>query len=298
MNRKTLYVVGGGVAVLGLLGLALAATASADNGLPDVDDDDAGGLDLKKPKKPPAVIKRPTPPRMPGEPADVPPRQPVGPAPVDVTKIENDYPTPWKYLQVKKNDMFFGTNAKRSIAYRYLLSAAYIAAKDNGASDEAARAFAKTIAKTGDGAAQRRTAALNLILCHAGNDQRYGTFKVPGNQHPGPHGRTILLLPRYKNNRVAMSQGGPLERTIGLQGGNFWVTDGQHRAYPYLMMPGMDLNALWLQRQVRPSQKTWADGSRGMHDPAAVSALDVTLFENDDVQGVEFGCLGGQYVPF
>lgn len=302
MNRRSLYVAGG-VGLLAVVGIALAAGAAAaddDDDLPDLDVKKPvkpGGGDFPRPKRPipPGGIKKPT---KPGEKPEGPKRQPTGPAPVDVTKIENDYPTPWTFYQVKKRDTFYGTSASRSIAYRYLMSAAFLAAKANGASDEQARAFAKDIAKTGDGAGQRRAQAADVILCHAGNDMRYGTYRVPANQNPSPSGRTILLLPRYKNNRVAMSKGGPLERTIGLEGGNFHVTDSQHRAYPYLMMPGLDLNALWLQRVVRPADKNWPDGNRSMHDPAAVAELELDVFPGDDLAGVTFGCMGGEYKPF
>lgn len=172
------------------------------------------------------------------------PKTPEGPTPIDLSKIENVYPTPGLMYQVRKGDVFGGTFGDRSIAYRALLTAGYLAGKRAGLDDEAANQFARSIAKD-NGA---RTRYIELILCTLLNDLYYGTWGFDGSKTmAGPHGRGIRLLAVNPNNRSRLAAGQTplrsIQRLAAKDKGN-GAAKGTGSSLEYLQLPPLDFDIL------------------------------------------------------
>lgn len=203
------------------------------------------------------------------------------------SKHENSaYPTPGMMYQVKKGEIFGGEDSKRSIAYRALLTAGYLAGKNVlKLSESKAQAFAREIAKS----KVRRAQYIDLIQCAGINDAAYGTWGYSSNARPGPHGRAIRLLPYHVNNRRQLAEGLPLIRNIAM-GSHMSPGDGSgvalrsdlRETWEFLLMPRLDLTAL-ASRQVVPAQ----DGL------TAPFEWEIQV-EEDGLRGRTFGCKGGE----
>ena len=96
------------------------------------------------------------------EPQEVPkgslqPLEPKG-GPVDLGPWEVIYPRGEKVYQVRVGDILLGEDPDHSIIYRQLLSDTYLAAKGDGASEDEAKDYARSIAKNESSPIARRSA--------------------------------------------------------------------------------------------------------------------------------------------
>lgn len=285
MSRKKkrvligLGILGGAAAIIGLAGKAKAAGTDSIPGTPTEGDSgmepDQGSADLPPVTKPAE-----------GSPVDLPPV--VGSVEFDPGEHEGTYPTPRKMYQVRSGDIFGGTSSNRSIAYRALLSEAYVAAIEGGASDAEAKSFANEIASSGT----NRLRYIDAILCAGVNDAVYGTWGYAGGakygqERVGPHGRTIRLMKYHPDNRARLTAGKPMRRNIALgdymspgDGSGVPLEPELAEAFEFLFLPGLDRAAL-RNRELVIAQ--W--------EPPFDWSVDV---EEEGIAGNTFGCEGGE----
>lgn len=191
-------------------------------------------------------------------PGNLPPLNPTGPvAPVgptfepgeiDVDDWVKDYPTGGTFYQVRTGDILGGQNGTRSIAYRLLLTEAFLAAKNVGGLDDAtARSWARNVAQNGN----RIRTVIHLIQCSMINDMVYGTWGYGSQAVAGPHGRAIRLVPQHANNLQRLRDGEPLARNIRMRfpanaGDSSGVgVDPDLRSFELLYMPKLNEQILW-----------------------------------------------------
>lgn len=296
-----------GIALLGFI--VFAGAASAKPKLPDVKPDDEpdddgdgdgdGGILGELPDNGDAVLGEL--PRPPG------PVAPVPQAPTEQPEVDDlikSYPTGGHLYQVRSGDMFGGQNSTRSIAYRLLLTEAFLAAKNvGGLDDDDAGAFARKVAKSGS----RISQMITIIQCAWINDILYGTWGYGTKSVPGPHGRAIRLLPQHPDNEQRLREGLPLARNIRLRtpankgDGSGLATDPELReTWELLYMPKLNEEELWNSGGTDLTTKgmTWGDGSSmgNVPHPWVMGLRDaegVGPFRNfaDDIFGDEdWGC--------
>lgn len=303
--------------MLGLAGLGLLLLgAGGAGGQPDDDDDDDDGgtpggqeppIDPDEPELPGDVSVVITDPIDWGDPVS--PKFPTGEfpwvpwtgpgeEPWDPGQWEhpNNYPTPGTFHQIEYGDIFGGTGSAHNLAWACLYEAAYAAAVEVGGElDDAARAFAKSIA----GKAANRARYRDLIQCSAWNDALYGTWGYSDKSTPGPHGRAIRLLPHHPDNRAAIfSRQSPL-RNIRMkkpadkgQGGGTAIDPEFREGFEYLWLPALNLVALWESREITSQGMVWEDGSSMSNPPPEVWALDIDVLEDPGFD--TFGCEEGE----
>lgn len=267
--------------LLALLGFSQDAGADSIPGKPtgpgpgpDPDPEAPGPGGLKTPEEepePPGGLKTPE--------AD-----PEGGEAFDPGVHESLYPTPTRMYQVRKGDILGGEDSNRSIIYRALLSAAYTAAIEDGATDAEAKAFAKSIAKNGNLRRQYRDA----MQCVGLNDAAYGTWGYGDKAKPGPHGRAIRLLRYHANNRQRLMAGKGFIRNI--RWGD-WKTPGDKSGtpmdpeladeYEYFFLPGLNHAAL-LQGEIIVD----------MWEPPFAWTIDMP----EGMENQLYGCEGGEIV--
>lgn len=216
----------------------------------------------------------------------------IPPAPIAVEELEDVYPTPGRFYQVRQGDFFNGTNPDHSIVYRALLSAGYLAAKNlGGFDDEAASAYARSVANNSAARAIYR----KMILCVPFNDENYSTYGYGPNAAVGPHGRGIRLVPVHADNRARLADGLPAMRLITLgkpsDEGNLLHT-GSGDDYEYLWLPALNLSKLWAggswDDRITSDGVTWEDGSSQFNPPPEVHTATQLL-----PAGVSWGCANG-----
>lgn len=200
----------------------------------------------------------------------------------DPGQHEGSYPTPGKMYQVKKGDIFGGEYSNRSIAYRALLSVAYVAARKDGMSDDDAKAFARSVAKDGN----KRAQYIDAITCAGINDAAYATWGYGPKARPGPQGRAIRLLKYHARNRDRLIAGNGFVRNIKL---GSYMSPGDESGtpmdpeladeYEYLFLPDLDHERL-LAGEIFVNQ--W--------NPP----FDWTIDMPEDMVGQVFGCDGGE----
>lgn len=235
-----------GLGVLGAGGVLLALLGSRDANAaePDAGEAPDGGEPPDSGHEPDGKPKG----GLQTSPVDPPPKAdglhavPVDPGKlpkVEPAAVTKSYPTGGWMYQVQKGDTVFGEDSKRSIVYRALLSEAYTAARNVGMSDADAKAFARKIARDD----QKRLAYWGAVMCVGLNDATYGTFGFnPSFSSPGPHGRSIEMLPRHADNRDRVAVGEPMLRVVDLQSGAR-IESGYH-AYPWILLPKLAESSL------------------------------------------------------
>lgn len=188
----------------------------------------------------------------------------------DLREWENNaYPTPGRFYQVRSGDILGGTNSERSVLYRTLLSAGFMAARMVGGLDvEAARAWALDFAKS----SQDRAVYRGLLLCGRYNDGFFATYGFGEDGLPGPTGRGLRFLAMHPPNRERLRQGLTPMRSIprGQDGDQKSGTAiGTGDDFEYLWLPGLDPEAIWHgttpDDRIRPLE--WQEDGRTTIDP-------------------------------
>lgn len=205
----------------------------------------------------------------------------------DRVKDTSTNPRAGMMYQVVQGDIFLGQNPRKSIAYRGLLSNAFIAAQWQGWSTAKSSEFADGVASDPN----LRKDFYDLILCASINDALYGTWGYGSSNVPGPHGRAIRLLPQNADNlqRAAMKQ--PLIRNVRIGSfnnpgdGSGTAIESGLRKFPWLFMPKINANSLLLDRVIKPQEG-------GMY-PGFEWSVQVN---EDAVEGRQFGCRGGEII--
>jgi hypothetical protein len=308
VNRRTKTLLAAGTVGIVLL---LAATASAEERPPtkrDPKPEDDPPID--EPTKPTTTT-----PVFPTEepPIDEPPiEDPIDEPPTDdpidepklppFAEILHDYPDGDGFYQVVEGDKFGGTNAKYSIAYRYLMSEAYLAAKEAGHDDADALEWARAVAKRNTS----RATAIDVISCNGWNDVVYASHQYGSQVRPVSTGRAISLNPVHAPNRELLSQGLAPQRNASYGtpsdhgDGPPYPVDSALRKYPLLWLPRLDRAALWESNgdTVRSDDRSWRGRPRAPKSlpPPWVMRLGVDDPDNILPAGATFGCAGSPSV--
>lgn len=212
------------------------------------------------------------------------------------------YPTGRNFYQVVQGDIAYGTS-QHSIVYRYLLTEGYLAAKEQGLSDEDAGEFSKIIAKNAD----NRIAAWNLITC--ANEAWYGTYgyNPEFEPDPGPNGLAIRLVPQHADNLSRLINNKTLARCIKLgtkakkgDGSGVRVNNTCH-SFELLWMPGINREELYTSVNLTTGRTTlttngmkWPDGSTMGLPPPFIIDKGATFFTGSvpDPPPLVWGCMG------
>lgn len=195
------------------------------------------------------------------------------PTPIDIAEFEDPYPTPGLMYQVVYGDILGGTNSDRSIAYRALLSAGYVAATQLlGLDQEAASQFARDLARN----QAARAIYIRLIQCDLFNSLYYDTEGFDSAITSGVRGadgrtRALRFLPVHADNRARLKDGLPPLRRIDRVTGS--ATAGK---LEYLHLPLLDLEAIANANAPLDDRivvGVWSDGSTGMLPPPPIQAV-------------------------
>lgn len=230
--------------------------------------------------------------RVPPEPEpDDPSRAPPEPEPDDPPReppwedLVVTYPRGGVFYPVVKDDRFGGTSSTRSIAYRFLLSEAYAAAREVGelVHDEAV-AWALAVAKQD----KLRLRVIDLVQCSGWNDAMYGTGPVR-QSHASQHGRSILLWPVHGPTAARLAEGLVPLRNVRMDGNP--ADPGLHH-FELLWMPAIDRAVLWESggQAITTTAMVWDDGTSMENPPPWVMALGIAD-ESGALVG-SFGCPG------
>ncbi|MEX1365185.1 MAG: hypothetical protein AB1Z98_18805 [Nannocystaceae bacterium] len=220
------------------------------------------------------------------EPIELPP--PVFPPPEDDppwSELLDPYPRGGVFYQVRTGDRFGGTSSTRSIAYRYLLSEAYLTATEvAGMEHEDAMSWAATVAKQD----KLRLRVIDLYQCSGWNDAMYGADPVQVSR-ASAHGRSILLRPVHGPTATLLHAGETPVRNVTM-GGN--PADGDLRRFELLWSPAIDRVVLWDSggEVLTTTGMLWPDGSSMENPPPWVMALGIED-GSGALQGA-FGCPG------
>ncbi|MCX4239651.1 hypothetical protein [Paraliomyxa miuraensis] len=226
----------------------------------------------------------------PKPPIDTPEDDPVLPEPEleddpPWSELLDEYPRGGTFYPVVENDRFGGTNSTYSIAYRYLLSEAYLAAIEvGGLDDEDASVWALAVAKQD----KLRLRVIDLIQCSGWNDAMYGANPVTVS-HASKHGRSILLRPVHGPTAERIEDHFSPFRNITMAGN---PADPDYRDYELLWMPPVDREVLWESagQVLTTTGMEWEDGSSMENPPPWVRWQGI-----DDLSGAlvgDFGCPG------
>lgn len=243
-------------------------------------DDDLPGNDLPPYTPPSPPPGDPPPPQDPPPPEDPPP--PVGPP---WSELVDPYPRGARFYLVQQGDRFGGTHSKRSIAYRYLLSEAYLAAVEVGELEhEDALAWALGVGKQD----KVRLEVIDLIQCSGWNDAMYGSNPV-NVSHASPHGRSIRLTPVHGPTEQQLREGQTPFRNVTMHGN---PADGDYRHYELLWLPAIDRVVLWESggSAITTTNMVWDDGTSMENPPPWVMALG--MGDLSDALSGDFGCPG------
>ncbi len=262
----------------------------------DDDDDDVDPIIKKFSKKvKPKPRRKPTGKRV----VKVFPRvkpDPDAPKP-NIVDIIKTYPTPGAFYQVEYGDIFLGELSGKSIVYRALLTAGFLAAKEiGGLSTSEANAFAKSIAKQ----AVNRLHYLQMIQCGWWNAATYTTYGYGPKAWPNAAGMAIRMMPYSAPVRAQIEDGTAPYRNIRIGDesdrgkGNAGRINGQWSETEFLWLPPLDLKALWNDGIIALDETPWpgvpADSARASRiaPPPEVTALGIYGVPDGSV----WGCAG------
>ena len=220
------------------------------------------------------------PPPDPDPPSDDGPKIDLGPP---WSALLATYPRGARFYQVVPDDRFGGTNGKSSIAYRFLMAEAYLAAKEfGGLSEEDALVWAGAAGKID----KLRGAIIEEIQCVGWNDALYGQ-KPKNGTHTSRHGRSILLQPMHGPIAQRLATGQQPFRNVTKSGG---LGNPAFRRLECLWLMPIDREQLWEHEKIVTDSPAlyWADGTSMQNPPPWVMALGVGD-QSGDLQG-DFGC--------
>ncbi len=280
-------------------------TDPSGNDPDDDDDSDDDILEFPLPVFPPnpSPAPRPSPPtttdppRPPVsgnddvDPIELPP--PVFPPPVfppaddgpPWSELVDPYPRGARFYLVVRGDRFGGTSTRHSIAYRFLLSEAYLAATEVGELEhEAALEWALAVGRQD----KVRVQVIDLYQCSGWNDAMYGADPVRVS-HASENGRSILLVPVHGPTSQRLAEGQTPLRNITMRG-NPADTDLRH--YELLWGPAINRTSLWDSggSVITTTDMVWPDGSSMENPPPWVMELGIED-ESEALEG-SFGCPG------
>jgi len=195
------------------------------------------------------------------------------------------YPRGGTFYPVVRDDRFGGMSSKHSIAYRFLLSEAYLAALEyGGLSNEESLTWAAAVGKQD----KVRLKVIDLYQCSGWNDAMYGANPVSVSR-ASAHGRSILLRPVHAPNADRLSNGIEPARNITM-GGN--PSDTDWRNFELLWSPAIDRVRLWDSGGIVVSTTgmLWPDGSSMANPPPWV--IDLGMEDATDLLEGSFGCEG------
>ena len=326
MNRKAIVI---GIAALAGVAFAASRANAAegeDDSHPDDDSTDGGDLDdppvileppgpvVEPPSEPSPVIDDPfgdlpPPPsgtdrkpkhlgNLPGGTDPVDPRKPkhLGNLPGETDddgpsfeELLAEYPRGARFYQVVTGDKFGGTNGKTSIAYRYLLSEAYLAAIEyGGLTEDEAKTWALAVAKND----KVRAKVIDLIQCSGWNDALYGANPKAGTR-TSQNGRSILLLQLHAPVSQMLANGEQPVRNATSGGG---LINKGWRNLECLWLPALNREALYQSGGTMIDTTTgdtaWADGTSMENPPPWVMALGMD--DNTGELHGSFGCPGSE----
>lgn len=192
--------------------------------------------------------------------------------------------------QVRRRDIFLGKDPDHSIVWQVLFDAAYLAATDvGGLPVDEAEQFAKVFADS----SRNRGVYFDAIVCEGWNDLNYGTWGYGSKARPGPHGRSIRLLPIHVDNRDRLRQGLPTIRNIQLRtpadaktGNGKAIDRTLSEGYEYLYLPDINLDLLWQDGRITSEGLEWPDGSSRVWPHPSVMRLGIV----EDPGLAAYGC--------
>lgn len=248
----------------------------------------------KWPEEPPPDPGQPPTPKGPrGFVPDGPVEPPVEPSPdpelPPISDWEDPYPTPDQFYQVMAGDY------PLKVAQKALTSAGYLAARDvGGLPDDQALAFASQV---GNSEARQR-AYVDLYQCSGWNDAAYGTYGAGEDQRYSSHNRSIRFIKHHANNRARLSNGQAPIRNQALgsisdvrKGNRYGVDPTLRQAFPFLWLPGVDLQTLWETGGAVVKYGERDDGTSSAMPPEGFVALGIE--DASDVPIDNFGCGAG-----
>lgn len=214
-----------------------------------------------------------------------PPRAPTRRDGPPWSELLDPYPRGGVFYQVVKDDRFGGTNSTRSIAYRFLLSEAYLTAIEvGGMGHEDALTWAAAVGRQD----KLRLAVIDLFQCSGWNDAMYGANPVAVSR-ASANGRSILLRPVHAPNYDLLEAGEPPVRNVTM-GGN--PADGSMRKFELLWCPAINRVLLWDSggSAISTYEMAWEDGNSMENPPPWVMDLEIQD-ESGSLPG-SFGCPG------
>ncbi len=220
---------------------------------------------------------------------------------LDLSDFESptNHPRDGIFHQNMYGEILLGSGS-RSITYRALGSAGYLAAKENGATEAEALEFGREVSKN----SSRRLEYLNLIQCSPWNDALYTTWGYGDVAWPpGGHGRALRLLKFHPDNRQRIIDRLPPMRNIRLGDPSWRTKDPPRRAGPewteaakafeYLWLPKLDYTALFNDLHVTLDPTPW----EGADDNMSSKIFPPPLVSNLDAMNVPSGLWGCPGLP-
>lgn len=225
-------------------------------------------------------------------------KKPTPIPPLDLSDFESDtnYPRDGILHLVESGEIFLGTG-NRSIIYRALASAGYLAALEAGETEAKALEIGESVANN----SSKRIQYLELIQCSPWNDALYGTWGYGNQAMAGPHGRAIRMMKYHPDNRQRIIDRLPPMRNIRL-GDPSWRTEEPPRkagpewqeaakAYEYLWLVKLDYKALYNDGIIAIDPTPWEGAEDGLESkifpPPLVSSLGAS-----NVPPGTWGCPG------
>jgi hypothetical protein len=211
-------------------------------------------------------------------------------------EIVDTYPRPASFYPVKGGDYGYG------IAFRFLRSAGYLAAKEYGKADDAtANAFGQAVASS----VSRQKQVWRAISCNGWNDALYTTYGWAGKSQPlAPTGRVVRLVQQHADNRARLSNKEPPIRnmrfkTVKDKGkGNGYGVTASMRNYEFLWLPGVQLKTLWESDGASlVFGGEWKNGATQKLPPPWVLKLGVVNEPGITAPTSNFGCDASQWSP-
>lgn len=212
-------------------------------------------------------------------------------------EIIDPYPRPATFYPVKNGDFGYG------IAKRYLASAGFLAAKDAGLDDDAARAFGSDVSKR----VGLQKKVWRAISCNGWNDALYTTYGWAGKSQPlAPTGRVVRLTPQHADNLARLGHGEPPLRNMRWKSpadkgkGNGFGVDNSLRQHEQLWLPGCNLKLLWDSdgNTLEFGGGDWGNsGKSKILPPPWVRELGVRMMQGTNVTTQTFGCDGATWSP-